>query len=213
MMRPCVVALLAAPAAAQPRFEWGGEAALGLRILWEGQSTADGFDARGRPAFYGQFGTASLGPAVATLALDYFTFGTSGGEGPVSVTARHHQIGVGPHVFYMDTSWRAGLMLEGLVEIVSTTNDLAGAPSRRGSGAHGGVRYGIESVARFGPLPMTGGLQIGGQRRDGRDDILLTLAFGWIWGAMSPVVRYDDYKEYDDPGYQDPSAAPEEGAR
>ena len=189
--------LLAAPAAAQPRLEWGGEAALGLRVLWEGQSTADGFDAHATPAITGQLGAARWSGVGAALGIDWTTFGVSGGEGTVSVSSRHHLLGVGPHVSWIDPIWRAGVLVEALVERVSTTAELEGAPSRSASGVHGGLRYGVESYARFGPVPMTFGIQVGAERRDAKDDIFLGFSLGWIWGTMAPEIRDEEY-DYDD---------------
>ena len=196
--------LLAASAAAQPRFELGGEAALGLRVLWEGQSTADGFDAHGAPAVTCQLGAAWYGPFGAAMALDLSTFGASGGEGTASVSARHHLIGIGPHVFWMDGLWRTGVLIEALLERVSTTAELEGAGSETASGLHGGIRYGFESGVRFGPVPMTFGVQLGGQRRDARDDVFLGFSLGWIWGTMAPEIRYQDEYQDDEPLREEP---------
>jgi hypothetical protein len=191
VIRPVLGLLIATSSWAQPRFAPGGEASLGIRVLWEGQSTGDGFDAHGVPALAGQMGVAVLGPAVASWAVDWSTFGVSQTEGPVSVKGRHHQFGLGPHIFWMDPSLRAGLVIETLVDVVSTRVALDGAGSENAVGVNVGLRYGFESVARFAPLPVTAILQLGGQRRDGRDDIYLGFSLGWIWGAMNPSTPHD----------------------
>jgi hypothetical protein len=191
----CAALAWTAPALAQPRLEWGGEAALALRVLWEGQSTADGFDAHPTPAVTGQLGSLRWGGVGAALGVDWSTFGVSGGEGTVSVSSRHHLLGVGPHVAWIDPIWRAGVLIEALVERVSVDVELDGAASRDGSGVHGGVRYGVESYARFGAVPLTFGVQIGGQRRDAKDDIFLGFSLGWIWGSMAPDLPDDEYDD------------------
>jgi hypothetical protein len=187
VIRALALVAVSAPALAQPRIEWGGEIALGFRELWEGQSTGDGFDAHQAPAVTAQLGSMRWSGVIATLGLDWTTFGVSGGEGNVAVRSRHHLVGAGPHVAWLDPEWRAGVLLEALVERVSTTIEL-GSSSERAAGVHGGFRYGVESCARLGAAPATFGLQIGGERRDDKDDFFLTFAFGWVWGAMAPEI-------------------------